>query len=142
MLKIVDLYLNLYYNICVRIGGHKHDIRRKISNYIRLQKEQEELKTKAEELKVAIIEEMEKQGIVSTEVDNYGVNLSVRETIKYSDEPSIIRYCESNGLTNYIVKKVNTTSLNKELKKKNSLTEDLASYYVTTQSKVLTVKEK
>ena len=114
----------------------------KISNYIRLQNEQEELKTKAEELKVAIIEEMEKQGIVSTEVDNYGVNLSVRETIKYSDEPAIIRYCESNGLTNYIVKKVNTTSLNKELKKKNSLTEDLASYYVTTQSKVLTVKEK
>ena len=36
----------------------------KISNYIRLQKEQEELKTKAEELKVAIIEEMEQQGIV------------------------------------------------------------------------------
>ena len=31
----------------------------KISNYIKLQKEQEELKTKAEELKVPIIEEME-----------------------------------------------------------------------------------
>lgn len=114
----------------------------KIINYTKLQKEQEELKVKADELKNLIISEMEEQGLVSTSVDNYSVTVSTRESIKYSDEPAIISYCESNGLTNYIVKKVNTTALNKELKKKNTLTESLSPYYTTSQAKVLTVKEK
>lgn len=114
----------------------------KIIAYTKLQKEQEELKLKSDELKSSIIDEMEEQGLVSTAVDNYSVNLSTRESIKYSDELAIISYCESNGLTNYIVKKVNTTALNKELKKKNTLTENLSPYFTTSQAKVLTVKEK
>lgn len=114
----------------------------KIIGYTKLQKEQEELKARADELKISIIEEMENQGLVSTTVANYSVNLSVKELIKYSDEPAIISYCEANGLTNYISKKVNTVALNKELRKKKTLTENLSSYYTTTQSKVLTVKEK
>ena len=114
----------------------------KIIAYTKLQKEQEELKLKSDELKSSIIDEMEEQGLVSTAVDNYSVNLSTRESIKYSDEPAIISYCESNGLTNYIVKKVNTTALNKELKKKNTLTESLSPYFTTSQAKVLTVQEK
>lgn len=113
-----------------------------IITYIKLQKEQEELRQKADVLKAEIISEMEAQGLSSTTVDTYSVTLTLRESIKYSDEPAIISYCESNGLTNYISKKVNTTALNKELKKKNDLTESLSHYFMVSQSKVLTVKEK
>lgn len=119
------------------------ELNQKVDMYAVLQKEAEELKAKMDALKAEIIEDMESEGLVKTTTDNdTSVSLVYKETIKYSDEPAILKYCEDRGLNNYVVKKVNTTALNKDLKKSSSLTEDLNSFYLVNKTKVLTVKGK
>lgn len=112
-----------------------------VNEYAEKQDQLNDLKADLEAMKVVIIENMENQGLCKfTTPDGLNVSLTYKDLIKYSDEPAIIQYCEENGLNNYIVKKVNTTALNKDLKKSESLTESLNKYYTVNKTKALTVK--
>lgn len=112
----------------------------KIEDYIELQRQQDELKAKLDSAKEDIINEMEVQGLEKLEVDNYVAQVSNKVTIKYPDEVALIKYLKENGYGRYVVEKVDTTPLNKELKKGGTLTESLHPFYNETKSKVLTVK--
>ena len=52
----------------------------------------------------------------------------------------MINYLKEKGLTDLITEKINTTSMNKELKKGLSLTEDLKTMYTKNTTEVLSVK--
>lgn len=115
-------------------------IEEKISNYIALQEQLDVLKAKMDEEKVAIIEEMEGMGKMKLETPAGKASVIYKTNIKYSDETSIVNFCENNGFDSFVVKKVNTTALNKELKKGGVLTEGLKNYYNESETKVLKVE--
>ena len=118
------------------------DLNEKIDLLKEYQEKAEELKNKMDTLKAEIIENMEENYLVSVNTPSgYKASLVYKDNIKYSDEPAIIKYCEENNLNNYIIKKVNVTALNKDLKKSSTLHESLKSYYTVSKTKVLTIKE-
>lgn len=118
------------------------ELNNKIEKYAELQAQMEELKAQIDELKPEIIEGMINESVEKIELPS-GVSAQVvtKETFKYDDEPGMIKYLKDNGLTSYIVEKINTTSMNKELKKGLTLTESLKPMFTRTVSSSLTVKK-
>lgn len=72
--------------------------------------------------------------------DGVSAKISTKETIKYKDEPAMIKWLKENNLSKYITEKITTTPLNSELKKSQSLTESLNPYIERNVSYTLTVK--
>lgn len=112
-----------------------------IKKYAELQAEIERLTNETKALKQTILDEMGMYSSVSTK-EGFIASISKRDTIKYNDELGIIRYLEENNLNQFVVKKVDSTNLNKELKKSTSLNESLKSMYTTTTTIALTVKRR
>ena len=111
-----------------------------VKEYLALQEELETIKAKMAELKTEIVNDMEEAGLSTFEVDNVKAQVVSKETIKYTDELAIIKYLEDNGLDRFIVKKIDATSMNKELKKSSTLNESLNSYVARTTAPSLIVK--
>lgn len=112
----------------------------KIVNYITLQQTIEEMQTKLNAEKAEIIALMELEGKTKVETEHGKATIYYRQNIKYSDETEIIKFCEDNGYSNFITKKVNTTALNKELKKGGLLKESLNPFVSESETKVLKVE--
>ena len=66
--------------------------------------------------------------------------ISTKETIKYKDEPAMIKWLKENNLSKYITEKITTTPLNSELKKSQSLTESLNPYIERSVTYTLAIK--
>lgn len=100
-----------------------------ILNQIELYKEKKALKEALEkelkEMNTEIVTAMNNAGINKVETPN-GVTATVttKVSLKY-DEVATIKYLKDNGLTQYIVEKVDTKKLNEELKKSKSLNESI-----------------
>lgn len=97
----------------------------KIRDYYRLKEEIEMLTAKKDLLGNAIKKDMEKYPDGYTTKDGrYKVKIVPKTMIKYRDESAIIEYLNSKGLSdNYVIKKLDTTKLNKELKNRGLLYE-------------------
>ena len=63
-----------------------------------------------------------------------------KTSFKYTDEIAILNYLRSHRLNDFISTKVNTTAMNKELKNKGALYEDLKNYCSENSSITLSVK--
>ena len=111
-----------------------------VKEYLALQEEMEAIKTKMAELKATIVEEMDTAGVSTYQVDDVKAQVVNKEIIKYTDELAMIKYLEANGLDKFIVKKVDTTTMNKELKKSATLNESLNSYVSKSIAPTLIVK--
>lgn len=113
----------------------------KIETYKSLQDQVDNLQKQLGELKEQIMAEMTNNGETKVETD-LGIVASIvaKETYKYLDELAMIRYLKENGLAQYISEKVNVPSLNKELKKGQTLCESLKPMYNKVISYSFTVK--
>ena len=111
-----------------------------LERYYQLQKEVEEREEEMKSLKEAIVKEMEIAGITSQNTGLVEGKIIDKTSFKYNDEVAIINYLRSHRLNNFIVTKVNTTAMNKELKSKGALYEDLKSYCSENNSITLSVK--
>ena len=72
--------------------------------------------------------------------DGVSAKLGTKETIKYKDEPAMIKWLKENNLSKYVTEKITTTRLNSELKKSQSLTESLNPYIERSVSYTLVIK--
>lgn len=113
---------------------------KEIGNIVDLQNQMDELKEKLDLAKSELITMMEESGCDKVKCETGSAQLVFKSNIKYSDELSIINFCKNNGYGQFIVEKVNTTALNKELKKGGRLTESLDPFFNESTTKVLTVK--
>lgn len=112
-----------------------------VKKYADLKAQADLIKEQMEELKTQIINEMgaEKSFVAD---DGTVAKLVDKETFKYTDESAMIKYLKDNNMTSYIVEKVNTVPMNKELKKGMSLTESFKSWYTKTVTTSLSVDRK
>ena len=77
-----------------------------------------------------------------TTPDGYSAKVVGKTTYKYVDETAIINYLNDKNLTdNYMVKKFDTTKINKELKNHGILFNDLKPYITEILTESLTVKQ-
>lgn len=107
-----------------------------------LQEQSEKLEEEIKTLRSQITEQMTKEGLDKfVAPSGVSAQLIEKETFKYLDEPAIVAWCETNGHSAYIQKKVVTTELNKELKKGMSLTESLKPLYTKSVAYSLTIKK-
>ena len=111
-----------------------------LERYYQLQKEVEEREEEMKFLKEQIVTEMKTQNITSQNTGTVEGKLVDKQTFKYNDELAMITYLREHKLENFINSKVNTTMMNKELKAKGVLFEDLKPYYTENNSSSLSVK--
>ena len=110
-----------------------------INAYLELATKKDEIEAQMATLREGIIGNMGDEKTHST--GSAVATLVARETIKYPDEHAVVEILKAKGLTQYVVEKVVTTALNKEIKKGGTLTEALNGLYTTTSSYNLVVKE-
>ena len=111
-----------------------------LERYYQLQNEMSKIDEEMKSLKEEIVKEMEVLGVNSQNTGLVEGKIVNKQTFKYTDEVAIINYLRSHRLNNFISTKVNTTSMNKELKNKGALYEDLKSYCTENNSITLSVK--
>lgn len=111
-----------------------------LERYYQLQKEIEEREAEMKSLKEVIVAEMEKEGIKSQNTGTVEGKIIDKLSFKYNDEVAMINYLRAHRLNDFISTKVNTTAMNKELKAKGVLFEELKPYYCSTKSTTLSVK--
>ena len=111
-----------------------------LEKYYQLQKEIEEREEEMKALKESIIKEMELEGVTSQNTGKVEGKIINKTSFKYTDEVAILNYLRSHRLNNFISNKVNTSAMNKELKNKGTLYEDLKSYCSESSSTTLSVK--
>ena len=114
----------------------------KLERYYQLQKEIEEREEEMKSLKEEIIKEMEIEDISSQNTGVVEGKIINKTSFKYNDEVAMINYLKEKGLESFVNSKVNTSNMNKELKKKGSLYEDLKPYVLETSTSTLSVKSK
>lgn len=114
-----------------------------VRKYAELQAKEEALKLEKASLKEQIVAEMDSLSITKWEDVEEGLsaNIVLKETVKYTDEPAIIKWAKENGYGSYVVEKVDTTKFNKQLKTSNILNESVGTYLTKTVAPSLTVKE-
>ena len=112
----------------------------KLERYYQLQEEVSQKEEEISSLKEEIVKEMELEGITSQNTGSVEGKIINKATFKYTDEVAILNYLRSHRLNNFIQTKVNTTSMNKELKAKGALYEDLKTYCTENNSITLSVK--
>lgn len=109
-----------------------------VEEYNDIQKKIKELTERKNELNESIKKALLDAGISKTETpQGTQVTLTTKVSLKY-DEVSTLKYLKENGLTQYIVEKIDTTKLNKELKESKTLNESIQPNQDVTYS--LTVK--
>lgn len=114
-----------------------------IDEYAGILKDIDALKEKADLIKQRIVKEMDELGLAKTETLFNDCRKSSRTTIKYLDEPAIIAYCEATpGMSNYVMKKLNASPLNKAIKASQTLQESLKGKYEETVSSTISVTPK
>lgn len=113
-----------------------------LETYNNIQIEETRIKAQKDELKAQILEEMSKENTTKylTE-DNISATIAKKETIKYVDELSMIKYLQENGYNQFVELKIKTTDMNKELKRQSTLTEALSSYVTKSSVDSLSVKK-
>lgn len=114
-----------------------------INNYKKIQDQIDSLEAQKNELKTQIIEEMTSNGLfnLSTE-DGISAKIVDKQNFKYLDELAIMKYLKENGYDQFIKQSIDTTNMNKELKKSSLLAENLKNLYSVTTNKTLMVKEE
>ena len=115
----------------------------KIKKYFELKQEIERLDAEKEELSESIKAMV---GIFPdqayTTPDGYSAKVVSKTNYKYADETAIINYFNNKKLGDiYLIRKIDTSKLNKELKTHGVLYNDLSNYIVESISDSLTVKE-
>lgn len=111
-----------------------------LERYYQLQKEVEEREDEMKALKESIVKEMELEGVTSQNTGKVEGKIINKTAFKYTDEVAILTYLRSKRLNNFITTKVNTSAMNKELKGKGALYEDLRPYCEESSSTTLSVK--
>lgn len=113
-----------------------------LETYNNVQLEETKIKTQKDELKTQILEEMSKENTTKyLNEDNISATITKKETFKYVDELSMIKYLQENGYNQFVELKIKTTDMNKELKKQSTLTEALSSYVTKSSVDSLSVKK-
>ena len=110
-----------------------------IDKYYQIQQQIKALKEEADNLKLSIINNMGDNKKYETSTGRVA-QLIEKETFTYNNELGIIQFLEDNDLNQFIIKKVNATVLNKELKKNKTLCEGLKDDYTKNTVFSLTVK--
>ena len=113
----------------------------KVKAYLEKQQLVESLKAELASLKDEIVDEMNNEGLNVYASDDVKAQIVNRETIKYNDELAIIDYLKNNGLSRLVVEKIDTTTMNKELKSSASLNESLSQHITRTTAPTLIVKQ-
>lgn len=111
-----------------------------ITSYEQAQKELDYLTELQNERKAEIIQLMNEANEKEHIIDNIKATVVTKETFKYTDEVAMIKYLKENGLNQFIIEKIDTTPMNKELKKGLSLTESLKQMYIKNTTYSLSVK--
>lgn len=120
-----------------------NELETNIKMYAELQEQKDSIESQLSELKTKIIEAMTENGEVMTETsDGLVAKIIKRDTYKYTDETQMISYLKDNNLLQFLTEKINTTTMNKELKAKSVLSEELKNYYTHTIQDALTIKAK
>jgi hypothetical protein len=120
-----------------------NELETNIKMYAELQEQKDSIEFQLSELKTKIIEAMTENGEVMTETsDGLVAKIIKRDTYKYVDETQMISYLKDNNLLQFLTEKINTTTMNKELKSKSVLSEELKNYYTHTIQDALTIKAK
>ena len=112
-----------------------------IKEFLEIKHQEEELKSKKEELSSQIKTLLESEKDEKYVCSNGSAKLISKTTYTYNDEAAIMNYIISKGLSDvYLVKKVNTTKFNSELRNKGILFEAVKNYVTENVSKSLEVK--
>lgn len=113
-----------------------------LETYNNVQLEETKIKTQKDELKAQILEEMSKENTTKYLTEgNISATIAKKETFKYVDELSMIKYLQENGYNQFVELKIKATDMNKELKKQSTLTEALSSYVTKSSVDSLSVKK-
>lgn len=114
----------------------------KIKKYFELKEEIEKLESQKEELSnsiktmIAIFPEQS-----YTTPEGYSAKVVTKTNYKYVDETAILNYLDKKKLTEmYVVRKLDTTKINKELKNHGLLFKDLKDYINENLVESLTIK--
>ena len=112
-----------------------------VNEYNELRAQAEDVDIKMSALKTKILEELGDVREYMTTDTHVTAKVVAKETIKYVDESAMINWLKNNGYSKFVVEKVDTTPMNKELKKGLTLTESLKSMFTKTTSYTLKVEE-
>lgn len=113
----------------------------KVVEYANLQTQVEELQKQMDSLRGEILSEMSDLGVDKyTTTSGETAQVTLKETFKYVDEAAMINWLKANGYTQFIKEKVDTTPMNKELKKGLTLTESLKPMFTKNVTSSLSVK--
>lgn len=114
-----------------------------LEQYQNIKTREEEIKKEKEELGNKIKELLKHNENNKYEGNLYKANLVNKTTFKYNDVSGLMQYVVSKGLSDlYLVKEINTTKLNKDLKQKGKLYEDVKGYITEQITESLTVGVK
>lgn len=112
-----------------------------IKRFAILKEQEDQIKAEKDILSKAIMNQMVEKKVITE--DGYKAQKIEKQNITYTDEAAIIRYLKKNRLSNYVVEKINTTELNKQLKlDKSILKEDLNRFYNTEVKEVLQISKE
>lgn len=118
------------------------DLEESVKRYAELSEQKAKIEEEMDLLKKAITSEIVNHCPLDeyTTTDGIVAKVVMKETFKYVDETSMIKWCKENGY-NYCVKEtIISTAMNKELKKELPLTEGLKPMFTKTVSPSLSVK--
>ena len=117
------------------------NLNEQIEKYFELQRQAEEIKNQLDEIKSQLVEEFNTEGINSYDTGKVVATVTPKTTFKYNDEPAMVKYLKENGMSQYVVEKIDSTRLNKVLKSSVSLNEALKPQFIMNTSYALSVKE-
>ena len=112
-----------------------------VKKYFQLQQQMEAMKQEMSELKNEIVNDMSDMDVSTFEVDDIKAQVVNKENVKYIDEIAIINTLKKEGLDRFIIEKIDTTRMNKELKTSASLNESLDGLVSKTNAPTLIVKQ-
>ena len=114
-----------------------------LAQYQSIKIKEEEIKAEKEELGQTIKDILGQKENNKYEGNLYKASIVNKTTFKYNDESGLIQYVVSKGLLDlYLVKEINTTKFNKDLKQKGKLYEDVKNYITEQITESLTVGVK
>lgn len=112
-----------------------------IKKYFQLQQQMEAMKQEMSELKNEIVSDMSDMNVNTFEIDDIKAQVVNKENVKYIDEIALIDTLKQQGLGRFVIEKVDTTRMNKELKTSASLNESLSGLVSKTSAPTLIVKQ-
>ena len=114
-----------------------------LEQYQNIKTREEEIKKEKEELGNKIKELLKHNENNKYEGNLYKASIVNKTTFKYNDVSGLMQYVVSKGLSDlYLVKQINTTKFNKDLKQKGKLYEDVKGYITEQITESLTVGVK